>query len=83
MCLHYGSLSVNVNYKSRQIVTFTMDKAISIVVRIACHSDAFADIVCYSELFFPEIPVYFTRNKRQDTDCNAANLEVSGCNVFF
>ena len=84
MCLHNGSLGIDIDNQSGKIVSFTVYQTIGIIGRIRGDTDTAAHIVCYFQLTLPEIVIDRFLLKRKHTYSDTSDLEVSfGYKFFF
>ena len=83
MCLHDSGLGINVNYQSREIIPFTMYKAIRVVGRVRGNADASAHVIRYFQFTFPEIVADRFLTERKHTYGNTSDLEMPFGDKFF
>ena len=80
VCLNNSSWTIDINYQSRQVITFAMYKPIHVVLLIVCDADADASIQSHLQTPLPERSIDGFVNERQHSHGNGTYLPMTNGN---
>ena len=82
MSLHYSGLTIAIDDQSWEIIAFSVNETVGIVLRIVCNTDCNAHVEGNLETIVPEIIVNHLIVESKYSHGNASYLEVSATDIL-